>query len=418
MDGPAGKTPMTFSATPLKYGLIVATILLAVAGCGDGAGSKPAVDAKAGTPKEASARYADEGHSDEEHGENGAVKLSEEEQQAAGIKVATAEPREVSERLVLTAVIQPNLDRLAHVAPRVAGRIVRVSAKLGDSVRAGETLALLDSVELGEAQSVYAQTASEHSMAKANFERVEKLHAEQIVPEKEFLRVRSEYEKSRAALRAADDKLRLLGVAPAKQGTTGSPSVFPLNAPFAGTVIEKDAVLGELAQPEKSIFTVADLSVLWIDGDLYEKDLAKVKIGSPAEVTVAAYPGTVFKGRLVYVSAMVEKETRTLKARIEVSNTDGRLRPEMFASAAIETPATSKALALPEDAVVLMDGRPTVFVQEHGGFEPRPVTVGDKLRGLVVVTDGLEPGTPVVIAGAYALKARMQKAQLGAGHAH
>ncbi|MET1083473.1 MAG: efflux RND transporter periplasmic adaptor subunit [Burkholderiales bacterium] len=402
----------------MTHVLLPLLILLAVTACGDREAAKPAVEAKTAAAREAAINRAEGEHSDHEEEEGDAIKLSQEEQRAAGIEVARVEPRAISERLVLTAVIQPNLDRLAHVAPRVAGRIVRVMAKLGDSVRAGETLALLDSVELGEARSVYAQTASEHAMAKANFERVEKLHAEQIVPEKEFLRVRSEYEKSRAALRAADDKLRLLGVAPAKQATTGSPSVFPLNAPFAGTVIEKDAVLGELAQPDKSIFTVADLSVLWIDGDLYEKDLAKVKIGSPAEVTVAAYPGTVFKGRLVYVSAMVEKETRTLTARIEVSNTDGRLRPEMFASVAIETPATSKVLAVPEDAVVLMDSSPIVFVQEHGGFEPRPVTVGDKLRGLVVVTDGLEPGTPVVIAGAYALKARLQKAQLGAGHAH
>lgn len=406
------------SAISMTHASIAFLMLLAVSACGDRDATKPAVEATAAAPREAAATSAEGEHSDHEQEEDGAIKLSDEERRAAGVEVATVVPTEISERLVLTAVIQPNLDRLAHVAPRVAGRIVRVMAKLGDAVRAGEALALLDSVELGEAQSVYAQAASEHAMAKANFERVEKLHADQIVPEKEFLRVRSEYEKSRAALRAADDKLRLLGVAPAKQGGTGSPSVFPLNAPFAGTVIEKDAVLGELAQPDKSIFTIADLSVLWIDGNLYEKDLAKVKIGSPAEVTVAAYPGTVFKGRLVYVSAVVDKETRTLKARIEVSNSDGRLRPEMFASAAIETPATSKALALPEDAVVLMDGKPSVFVEEHGGFEPRAVTVGDKLRGRVVVTDGLAPGTPVVVAGAYALKARLQKAQLGAGHAH
>lgn len=399
------------SAIPMTQITMALLMLLAMSACGDRDAATPAVAAKA------AATRAEDAHPDHEQEEGGAIKLSEEERRASGIEVAPIVPTEISERLALTAVIQPNLDRLAHVAPRVAGRIVRVMAKLGDAVRAGETLALLDSVELGEAQSVYAQAASEHAVARANFERVEKLHAEQIVPEKEFLRVRSEYEKSRAALRAADDKLRLLGVAPAKHGGTGS-SVFPLNAPFAGTVIEKDAVLGELAQPEKSIFTIADLSMLWIDGNLYEKDLAKVKIGSPAEVTVAAYPGTVFKGRLVYVSAMVDKDTRTLKARIEVSNADGRLRPEMFASAAIETPATSKVLALPEDAVVLMDGKPSVFVEAHGGFEPRTVTIGDKLRGRVVLTDGVAPGTPVVVAGAYALKARLQKTQLGAGHAH
>jgi len=186
-------------------------------------------------------------------------------------------------------------------------------------------------------------------------------------------------------------------------------------------VIEKHAILGELAQPDKLIFTVADLSTLWIEANLFEKDLGRVKVGAEAVVTVAAYPDETFAGKLTYIAAVVDKETRTVSARVEVANADGRLKPEMFATAAIRTSGTGgkgKGLLLPEEAVVLMHGQPTVFIEEHGGFEPRAVELGEKLRGRVVVKAGLAAGDKVVTAGTYALKARIMKSQLGEGHAH
>ena len=163
---------------------------------------------------------------------------------------------------------------------------------------------------------------------------------------------------------------------------------------------------------------MADLSTLWIEANLFEKDLGRVGVGAGAVVTVAAYPNEAFQGKLTYIAAVVDKETRTVQARVEVANPDGRLKPEMFATAAIRTGGKGKGLLLPEEAVVLMQGQPTVFVEEHGGFEPRAVELGDKLRGRVVVKAGLQAGERVVTAGTYALKARIMKSQLGEGHAH
>lgn len=349
----------------------------------------------------------------EEHGDKGEEKvltLSDEEAEKAGIKIQKLVLQQRKEQLIVTATIQTNQDKLAHVVPRVSGRIVKVNANLGDRVMPGQALAMLDSIELGEARSSYMQVASEASVTQAGFERAQRLHADNIIPEKEFLRARAEYEKARAGLRAATDKLRMLGVDPDKP--TGS--IFPLTAPFSGTVIEKKAVLGELAQTDASLFTVADLSTLWIESDLYEKDLAKVKVGAKAAVTVSAYPGVVFKGRLTYISSTMNKETRTIKARVEVPNRDGRLKPEMFASAAINTTATTaKALIVPEEAVLLFLGQPTVFVAERGGFEPRAVEVGERIQGYTVIKSGVETGESVVVSGAYALKARLLKSQIG-----
>jgi cobalt-zinc-cadmium efflux system membrane fusion protein len=201
-----------------------------------------------------------------------------------------------------------------------------------------------------------------------------------------------------------------MGVTPAR--SESAVSVFPVNAPFAGTVIEKQAVMGELAQPDKPLFTVADLSVVWIEASLFEKDLGKVKTGASVSVTVAAYPDEVFKGRLTYISSVMDKESRTIKARVEVPN-DGRLKPDMFATAAIDTVSAGKALTVPAGAVLLMEGKKTVFVREKKGFERRVVELGDNLGGRFVVKQGIDEGDAVVVDGAYALKAWRLKSKIG-----
>ncbi|MHB1247824.1 MAG: efflux RND transporter periplasmic adaptor subunit [Polaromonas sp.] len=402
------KNAMGRWATWLLAGSLSASLL---AGCGD----KPKTPEK-GAKQSDKTEPASKGATtsgQEKQAEKGAEKLlvlNAEEAQRAGIKVQKLELHEKAEQIVVTATIQANQDKLAHVGPRVPGRVVKVNASLGDRVRPGQALAMLDSIELGEARSNYLQAASEAALAGANFDRAQRLSKDNIIPEKDYLRARAEHEKARASLRAAGDKLRMMGVAPEKL----SGSVFPLTAPFAGTVIEKKAVLGELAAPDQSLFTVADLSTLWIESDLFEKDLGKVRVGAQATVTVSAYPGEVFKGRLTYISSTMNKETRTVKARVEVPNPDGRLKPEMFASAAINTTgASAKALIVPEDAVLLLQGQPTVFVAESGGFEPRAVEVGERAQGYAVLKTGVAVGENVVVSGAYALKARLLKSQIG-----
>jgi cobalt-zinc-cadmium efflux system membrane fusion protein len=350
----------------------------------------------------------------ETHTEEKGLMLTGEEIQTAGIKIAPLQEQEINEQIVVTATIQANQDKLARVAPRVAGKVTKVMANLGDKVQQGQPLALIDSIEAGEAQSAYAQALSEHALAKASVDRAEKLYADQIIPQKDYLRTRADFEKSKAVLRAAGDKRQALGIAGRTGSTSAGASVFAVAAPFSGTIIEKKAVLGELGQSDKPLFSVADLSTVWIEANLYEKDLGKIKVGAPALVTTAAYPGETFKGKVTYISSVMDKESRTARARVEVPNPDGRLKLEMFATAAIATAATAKALLLPEAAVVLVQGQATAFVQEAGGFEARAVDLGDKLRGQVILKAGIKPGEKVVTAGAYALKAKMLKSQISA----
>lgn len=363
------------------------------------------------TPAKGDAKAA---KADEHAGEN-LIKLSEEELKRAGVRIEALEESELTGELTLTATVQPNQDALAHVAPRVPGRIVAVYAKLGDRVTRGQPLVLLDSLEVGEAHSAYLQAASEAKLAAAAFERAEKLHAEQVMPTKDWQRAHFEHEKTRAQLAAATDKLRMLGVAP-KGGQAAS--TFPVVAPIGGTITDKHAVLGELAKPDESLYTVADLSTLWIEANVAEKDLAAMRTGASARVSVAAWPGVVFDGRVAYVGATVEKESRTVLARIEVANRDGRLKPEMFATVVLPKGSAKKTLAVPESAVTLIQGLPTVFVEEGQGFEARPVELGERAGGRVAVRSGLKPGDLVVVDGVYSLKARALKSQIGAGHGH
>lgn len=393
----------------------IGALLLARALAGCGKGHSPATEQREQAEPQRQANTAGAGKKEApaaQENEKGKLVLSAELARAAGITMAPLLEQDVSEQLVVTASIGANQDRFAHIAPRVAGRVIKVTGNLGDRVHAGQTLAVIDSVDVGEAQSAYAQAASEHALAKAAAERADKLFADQIIPQKDYLRAKGDLDKATAVLRAAADRRQALGIAGPSSSAAGA-STFAVAAPFAGTLVEKRAVLGELAQPDKMLYAVADLSSVWIEVNLYEKDIAKVRVGASALITLAAYPGETFAGKVSYISSVMDKESHTVKARVEVPNADGKLKLDMFATAAISTAGSSKQLLLPEQAVVLIQGQPTAFVLEDGGYEPRAIELGEKLRGKVVVKSGIAAGENVVTAGAYALKARMLKSQIG-----
>ena len=378
-------TPIEAPRRPVLAACVLA-LTLALSACG-----------KQDDHAEGDTHAGEEKKEEGEHSEGKVLTLTTEEAERAGIQVEPIRPQRLGDRVVVTATIQPDADRLARVAPRIEGRITAAPAKLGDRVRAGQTLATLDSVEVGEAHAAWVQAQAELTLAETDFQRAKQLADEEIIARKDFLRAQSDRDKAAAALRAAADTLRLLGGSP----QAGDVSAFAVTAPFAGTVIAKDATLGELGRPGEALFTLADLSRVWIQADLPEAALAKVRVGAAATVTVPAYPGESFSGRVDLIGAVLDKDTRTVAARIVVPNADGRLKPQMFATATIDSGAEQReALLLPDAAIVLMQGQPTVFVFEQGAYEARLV----------------EPGEQVVTAGAYALKARQQKSQLGHGH--
>ena len=397
--------PMRGAVRTAVAGLCLTALAAALTAC-SGETNKPAQAASASAS----------GPGQDESDAKGTIKLSAEEATRAGIRVEALQLQTFADTLTVTATVRPNQDLVAHVAPRVEGRIIGVSANLGDQVRAGQALATLDSIAVGEAHSALLQAQAANRVAQADFKRAESLNADEIIAQKDFLRAKADYAKSAAELRAAQDKLRLLGVSPGASGGRAE-STFPVVAPFAGTVIQKKATLGDLATPSEPLFTVADLSKVWVEASLPETALAKVRTGAAATVTVSAYPGVRFAGRVTYLASVLDKDTRSVAARIVVDNKDRRLKPEMFGTVVLETgggdeQAARQALSVPDTAILLLQGQPTVFVAEHGGYEARPVELGDKLAGRTVIKSGVAVGDQLVAIGAYALKARLLKSQI------
>lgn len=357
-----------------------------------------------------SEKSAPEGHADEK-----VLQLSGDEVRRAGIKVEKIEATERAETIAAFGTVGVNRNSFARVTSPVAGRLVSIAVDLGAQVTALALLAALESPELAETRTAYQQGQTELDLARLNLDRSEKLFQNASIAQKDLLRVRSDYERARAALAAVEAKLATLGV-PAVAPTGTSPAFLAVNAPLSGTVVERTAVLGEYAQAYQALFAVADLSTVWVDTNLYDRDLADVVVGATAIVTVGAYPGRRFDGKVTYIGNILDKDTRTAMARVEVANVDGRLKPGLFANVELDKTRRQPALRLPENALVLLQGQMTAFVVHDGGFEPRPVEIGERSGGMVVIKSGLEAGEEVVVAGAYVLKARLLKSQIGDAH--
>lgn len=341
------------------------------------------------------------------------LRLSADDVRRAGLKVERLEPTETAVTIAAAGTIVANRNRLARVVPPVEGRLAQIRADLGEPVHAGQTLAVLESASLGEARSAYQQARIERDIAKTSLDRVERLVQEGSSARKELLRAKGDYERAEAILDAASAKLANLGV-PARDTSGTSPAAFAVRAPFAGIVVEKTAVLGEYTKPYQPLFTIGDLSSVWIETYIYDRDIGAVSLGAPATVSVDAYPGQRFRGTVSYISSLLDKETHTAKARIEVANPNGYLKPRMFVNVRIEKSTKRPVLRVPENALVLLQGQMTAFVAKGDGFAPEPVETGERGDGWVVVKSGLEPGDGVVVSGAYALKARLLKSQISA----
>jgi len=353
--------------------------------------------------------------------EAGVVALSPESRAGAGVRVARAEARPLAAEIETTGEVGRNEDRVAHVGPRVAGRITAVNAVLGQKVGRGQALAVIDSVELGQAKADYLQARAQEDLARTTHERESRLAAEKISSEKEVLEARAALLQAHAARRNSEEKLRLFGLTAGQIGALGQggaeASLLPVAAPFEGVVVEKEAHLGEVVAPERKLFTVADLRRVWIWIDVFEKDLRHVHAEDGAAVVVDAYPGESFRGKVSFLSAQVDPGTRTVRARIDVDNGGGRLRPGMFARVRLTDPHATggtPVVVVPESAVQRHGDGSVVFVEEaEGRYRMRPVKTGRRTDGVVEILDGLKAGEPVAVAGVFFLASEAAKASFG-----
>lgn len=319
------------------------------------------------------------------------------------------------ESLSVTGSVTYDANLVSHIGSRAAGRIVALRADIGDQVAAGQVLAVLESPEVSQVRSDELEGEALLAIAQENFNREQRLEAQGISSRKELLSAQADLRRAEAALRSARERLRVLGAG------HGSGGEFGLTAPFPSVVVERGVSRGEMVAPEDQLFVVADLRRVWVLLDIFERDLPLVARGQQVMLTTAAWRDRQFSGQIVHVGAVLDSATRTVRARIEVLNADGALRPGMFATAAISQLAGGPAYpVVPQDAVQDLEGRKVVFVpgEHRGEFIARTVVQGSPTAGTrVMILSGLKAGESVVVAGAFMLRSELAKGEIGE-HGH
>jgi cobalt-zinc-cadmium efflux system membrane fusion protein len=361
-------------------------------------------------------------HEEETHEKKDTNLVQLKSTETANIKIEEVSLRSLENVLQVPGNVQFNENKLAHVGSRVPGRVVEVRANLGDKVKQGDSLAIIDSTELGTAQSEYLKAKANFLAQEKAYERAKKLLEGKAISLGEYQKREAEYMTVRAEFKAAEDKLHLLGLSEAEVKRIGSEHVInskvAVRAPFSGTVVERHATLGEVIEPAANLFTLADLSTLWVIADLPEKDITLAKTGLPVEIKVSSYPDEVFKGTVAYIADQIDPSTRTVKVRTEVDNSLGKLKPEMFATIFITTQIMSDVLAIPQEAVQTDGNKKIVFIDKgNGGFEKREVSLGNQVDSFYQVVSGVKPGERIVTKGSFLLKSEAEKGEIG-GHGH
>lgn len=407
--GTAGQQRAVYTRWPVVIGGLLVALLLAW-GLSNRDASSEADAAVAGEQEGA----------EREGGVDSVVTLDSTSLRLAAIDLVVAgSPNSIG--LVANGTITLDANHASVVAPRAEGRVVSVRADLGHAVSAGTMLAMLESPEVGTTRGELERAKANLEVARQNYEREKSLFEQQVSSQKEMLEALANLRAAQADSNAAAARLRALGAAPSS--SDDGTGVYSLLSPVAGTVVERNAMRGQIVGPETNLFTVADLRHLWITVNVFESDIARVRLGAPAVVVTRALPKETFRGRVTYAGGVVDTTTRTLNVRVEIDNRRGRLRPGMYAQVQVEAPAATKAssptagpVVVPELAVQDLNGKTVVFVPggAPGKYVVRPVSLGERIGGgFVAIATGLRLGETIVGKGAFQLRAELLKASFG-----
>lgn len=353
------------------------------------------------------------------------VEMKPEAQKHVGLKVESAAVKQLSEYLQVTGSVQPIDSRVSQVRSLARGRVQEVLAKIGDRVSSGQALAQIDNIEAGEllsqeesARADLQRLQVQLATQSKQLERTRRLVAIGAAADKEFELAQAEQQGFQQNVRSQESvlngiasRLRRFGV---EEGNTRAPVITTLRAPFAGVVTKAQAAAGEVVDTNTDLFTVADLSQVWVQAEVYEKDLGRIRIGQSAFITVDTYPDEKFAGRVAYISDVLDPQTRTAKVRCELPNPGLRLKLDMFASVQVPTTFSKQAVAVPVSALQQIENRNVLFIQKGPtSFEMRPVKAGNTVNGQLEIVSGLQEGEKVVTQGAFHLKSILAGKELG-----
>lgn len=318
------------------------------------------------------------------------------------IKVEVVKESDSSGKVTLPGRVTFDEDHTQRVASPIDGRVVGMLVKLGDTVKAGQSLLQLSSPDVGQIQSDAQKTLTDLSIAEKGIERLHKLQAIGAASEKDVAQSEGDYKKARSDYARSEAQLKSLGISPSDPAVN-----VALRSQIPGVVVERNVLVGQEVRSDGAtpLITVASLDSVWVLGDAYEQDLGLVNEGAKVSVRVPAYPGETFAGRVKHIGEVVDPNTRTVKIRCVVDNPGHRLKPEMYAKMDVETPGGIKLITVPSKAVLNDGDKAMVVVATEGNvFRTRIVQVGPEVESNVRIISGLTSGEKIVTSGAIFMK--------------
>ncbi len=360
----------------------------------------------------------DEGAAHDEHDEHDEEAPRQILLSSAAIARASLRLEEASHEALLGGVevpaeVQLDPDRTAHVSSIVEGQIIDVKVSIGAEVVAGEVLATLRSVALGETRAALAEARADQQVAEANHRRQTELAAAGVGAERNLIDAAGELERSRARLMGLRSRARVYGA-----GGRGAETI--LRAPISGEILSRQATVGEVVDPGKILFVIGDLSQVWIMGRVFAQDVSAARKDAPATLTLRSVPDRRWIGEIDYVAPALDEHTRTLAIRMILPNEERVLRPGLFGLLRLPgSEPSEETVTVESGAIQSLDGEPHLFVpgEEEGSFRPVPVLVGRSSGGRLEVLDGLRSGERYVAHGSFVLRSELQRTRMG-GHHH
>ncbi len=320
--------------------------------------------------------------------------------------------------LTIPAKVITNQDNEAQIGSLVQGRVHQVFVKIGDYVKAGQVLMTVEGLDVGEIKAGYLIAKAALDYAKANYERQQKLFDEKIGSQKTLLESKAEYDKANAEFEAEDKKIHSVGlsdedVTDAKISEEHTSGTLPIKSSINGVVVERNVVIGQLVDATTNAFKVINTNTVWVDGQIYEKDITKINRKTNALFTSETYRNEKFNGRIIYIGQTVDEQTRTITVRSEFSNANNKLRPQMFGELKIPVGVNAKAIMIPAEAVVKEAEQEYAFVQTSDStFEQRKVITGSSVDNRIEIKEGLREGEKVVSKGVFYLKSELKKEEI------
>jgi len=336
----------------------------------------------------------------------GYIEMSAEQRAEHGVETAIAESRPLTAVVSGPGEVKINLYRSAQVTPRITAQVVRRHARLGDLVEKGQQLVTLSSVAMAEAQGALIE-------ADREWQRVKKL-GRKVVSEKRYVSAQVDRQRAYATVLAYGMSKKEVSELLDSGDASAATGEFDLLSPQHGRIIYDDFVLGEVVETGRLLFEVSDESVIWVEARLRPEEVANIEIGSTARVSVDGKRW--IDGRVIQLHHRLDAGSRTLGVRIDVDNRMGHLHPGQYVQVSLQTRASQARVAVPERAVVLLQGSQTVFKLEGDRLVPTAVETGVSSTGWLEVVSGLAPGEIIAVKGVFTLKSLLLKSQIGDEH--